>query len=82
MVIDEWNREPVYRQVAAHLRGQIERGELRPAQRLPGERALEEEYGVSFGTIRHAIKVLRDEGLVVTYHGRGTFVRPPDMQPD
>ncbi len=62
--IDRWNPEPVYLQLAAILRGQIERGELVPRQPLPSESYLTGHYGVSRGTARRAVQVLRDEGLV------------------
>jgi GntR family transcriptional regulator len=72
--IDRWNPEPVYLQLAAILRGQIERGELVPRQPLPSESYLTGHYGVSRGTARRAVQVLRDEGLVVTIPQRGTYV--------
>jgi DNA-binding GntR family transcriptional regulator len=72
--IDRWNPEPVYLQLAAILRGQIERGELVPRQPLPSESYLVGHYGVSRGTARRAIEVLRDEGRVVTIPQRGTYV--------
>jgi len=50
---------------------------LRPRATLPSESYLQQEYGVSRGTVRMAIGILRDEGLVVTIGGRGTFVRAP-----
>ena len=42
--------------------------------KLPGERDLAEEFGVSYITTRHAIAILRERGLIVSIHGRGTFV--------
>ena len=70
----------VYVQVADHLAGRIERGELAPGSRLPPERELATFYGVSYDTIRRATAALRERGLIETVHGRGTFVarRPPD----
>lgn len=44
--------------------------------RLSGERALAEEFGVSYVTVRHAMKVLRERGLIVSIQGRGTYVAP------
>ncbi len=41
---------------------------------MPAERALAEEFEVSYGTVRRAISILRDSGLVRSVHGRGTFV--------
>jgi len=63
-----------YVQVAAHLEARIRAGEL--TARLPGEQALREEYGVALGTVRKAVGVLRDRGLVVTVPSLGTFVSP------
>lgn len=48
--------------------------ELSPGDRLPGERRLEQEHGVSRITVRHAIAELVSDGLLVREHGRGTFV--------
>jgi DNA-binding GntR family transcriptional regulator len=42
--------------------------------KLPAERALAEEFGVSYITVRHATTILREYGLIVSIHGRGTFV--------
>jgi len=61
-------------QLAAILRGQIERGELVPRQPLPSESYLVGHHGISRGTARRAVEVLRDEGLVVTIAQRGTYV--------
>jgi len=72
--IDRWDPEPLYAQVAEILRGQIERGELVPRQPLPSESYLVGEYGISRGTARKAIAMLRDEGLVRTIPQRGTYV--------
>jgi len=77
--IDRWNPEPVYLQLAAILRGQIERGELVPRQPLPSESYLVGHYGVSRGTARRAVEVLRDEGRVVTVPQRGTYVSERKM---
>ena len=67
---------PVYRQLAAILRKRIERNEFPPRQPLPSEAQLIGEYGVSRGSVRHALQVLAEEGLTVTIQGRGTYVLP------
>ena len=64
----------MYLQLAAILRGQIERGDLVPRQPLPSESYLVGHYGVSRGTARRAVEVLREEGRVVTIPQRGTYV--------
>jgi GntR family transcriptional regulator len=66
---------PRYRQVAEELRRRIEAGAISAGSLLPAESALVREFGVSRGTAREAIAALRSEGLVVTEHGRGTYVR-------
>jgi len=44
--------------------------------KLPGERELAEQYGVAYTTVRRAMEVLRDRGVIITRQGRGTFVSP------
>ncbi|MEV5309981.1 GntR family transcriptional regulator [Streptomyces sp. NPDC052610] len=67
----------VYVAVADHVEARIRAGELQPGARLPAERDLAQEYGVAYLTVRRAAQVLRDRGLIVTVHGRGTFVSDP-----
>jgi DNA-binding GntR family transcriptional regulator len=74
--IDPDSATPVYRQVAAILRDRITRGVWAPDRRLPSEPDLEAEFEVSRDTVRRALDVLRDEELIVTVKGRGSFVRP------
>ena len=64
--------DPPYRQLAAILRGRIGAGEI--TARLPGEKALQQEFGLALATVRKAVKVLRDDGLVKTVPGWGTYV--------
>lgn len=66
--------QPLYIRVADDIQTRIESGELAHGARLLSERALAEAYGVAFHTIRHALSVLRERGLVESVHGRGTFV--------
>jgi GntR family transcriptional regulator len=66
--------EPMYQQIAASLRKEIELGRLSPGQQLPTELDLREHYGASRNTIRDAIKWLSALGLVETRPGQGTFV--------
>jgi GntR family transcriptional regulator len=76
-VIDPDGPEPLYRQVADVLRGRIERGELLPNRPVPSATALVQEFGIARGTALRALEVLRQEGLVRTVAGRGTYVVPP-----
>lgn len=65
---------PLYEQLAAALRAVIERGELAPGTRLPSERRLASELGVSRGTVVAAFKVLREADLVRSQQGSGSIV--------
>lgn len=61
-----------YVQVADQLRAAIMAGELGP--QLPSILDLAQESGLAINTIRRAIRILADEGLVTAAAGRGTFV--------
>jgi GntR family transcriptional regulator len=63
-----------YRAGADDIAARIGSGELTSGTRLRAERELAEHYEISYGTIRHAMAVLRERGLIQTVHGRGTFV--------
>jgi DNA-binding FadR family transcriptional regulator len=60
--------------VARELIERIERGELRPGDRLPSERELMLAYGVSRTVVREATSSLRSAGRIATQQGRGAFV--------
>ena len=78
MEIDHESARPVYLQLAAILRAQIKSGEIPPDRALPSVKVLVQIYGVAQGTAEKSVRVLRDEGLVQTVMGRGTFVSPPE----
>ncbi len=73
--IDKTEDRPAYQQIADELREQIYSGVLPENAKLPSERELSDEYDVARVTIRNAIAVLRNEGLIFSEHGRGVFVR-------
>jgi len=68
---------PKYQQIADRLRAQISSGVLEPGQRLPSEPELAAEYDASRNTVRLAIALLTNQGLVVSRQGLGTFVLEP-----
>jgi DNA-binding GntR family transcriptional regulator len=78
VTIDHEGDVPVYLQLAAILRGQIERGEIPPRRPLPSINRLAQEYGIARGSAEKAVQVLRDEGRVRTVIGRGVYVVPQD----
>jgi GntR family transcriptional regulator len=72
VTIDPDASEHPYVQLADQLRAQIVSGEI--TSLLPSIMQLTEQTGLAVGTVRRAIKILVDEGLVHTVPGRGTFV--------
>jgi GntR family transcriptional regulator len=73
VTVDHESATPLYVQVAAILRGRIERDEI--TSRLPSLKTITEEFGVSHITAEKAMQVLKDEGLVETVTGKGTYVK-------
>jgi GntR family transcriptional regulator len=65
---------PLYIQVASALRRRIETGQWRQGQQISTLEALEQEFEVARVTVRQAVELLQDEGLVRRHQGRGTFV--------
>lgn len=64
-----------YQQIADDIRSSVVSGDLAPGSQLPSLQALADEYGVSIGTVKSGLAKLREDGLIVTRHGRGSFVR-------
>ena len=73
----------MYEQVADHIEARIRAGEIPLGSRLPGEQELRREYGIALSTVRKAMGLLRDRGLVVTRPSKGSFVvrEMPSRQP-
>src|SRR5215471_11374899 len=68
-------------QVVAHVRTLIERRALRPGDRLPAERDLASQIGVSRPTVRAGLHALAAMGVVKSRHGSGTYIPegPPSL---
>lgn len=65
----------VYLRIADDIASRISSGSLAPGTRLRSERDLAEHYEAAVGTIRRAMAVLHERGLIESIHGRGTYVR-------
>ncbi len=63
-----------YKQVAAFFRSAVQSGDLKSGDALPTEAQLSDYMGVSVDTIRAALQLLRDDGVVVTSQGIGSFI--------
>jgi GntR family transcriptional regulator len=75
--LDRRRPEPLWHQLADALRRRIDSKEWPPGHQIPPEDQLGELFGVSRITVRHAVRILTEQGLLRREHGRGTFVRQP-----
>jgi len=66
-----------YVSIADSLQQQIESGEVSDGQRLPSQHEMAKQYGVSLTTLRSAVVLLEQRGLVRSEHGLGTFAQAP-----
>jgi GntR family transcriptional regulator len=78
--IDFDGPDPIYRQLADVLKRRIADGTYQPNRRVPSEAALCAEFDVSRNTVRAALRILADLGMVRPVVGRGVFVISPDAE--
>lgn len=76
--ITKFSRQGLPSQIASFVRNQIVRGELTAGARLPTEREMAVQHGVSRAVIRESVAKLIHEGLVISRQGVGAFVASPD----
>jgi GntR family transcriptional regulator len=69
-----FSKRPLYLQVRDALAARIAAGEWKPNVAVPNENDLAREFGVSAGTMRKALELMRQERLLTRRQGRGTFV--------
>lgn len=80
--INKTSATPMYRQVADRIRADIKNGIYKVDEKIPTELELIEKYDVSRITIRQAIDLLSDEGILMRRQGKGTFVTVPSESLD
>jgi len=72
---------PKYLQIAAYIRDQIIRGDLKPGEEVPSERDLAAAWNVARPTATKALEALRVQGFVESRQGSGTYVRARGVAP-
>jgi GntR family transcriptional regulator len=72
--IDKHSVIPLYHQLVELLREQIRAGDLSSGDQVPSERDLMQAYRLSRNTVRQAMGILENEGLIIRDHGHGTYV--------
>ncbi|MDR1535081.1 MAG: FadR family transcriptional regulator [Planctomycetota bacterium] len=68
-----------YEDIVRQIVGKIERGELRTGDRLPTERELGDQLGVSRTSVREALRALELLGIIESKVSEGTFVKQADL---
>lgn len=71
---------PLYVQISESLLERIEAGQLAPGTRLPPERELSRMLGVNRLTLRRALRMLEQQGLLTRLQGKGTYVAEPKIE--
>lgn len=66
--------QPIYEQIVSQIRGAVINGSMKTGEMLPSVRALAKELKISALTVKKAYDYLEEEGLVVTVHGKGSFI--------
>jgi DNA-binding transcriptional regulator YhcF (GntR family) len=81
MALDLDDPRPPYIQVANDLRAAILTRKFAPGEKLPSGAELAKHYGIARMTVQQALRILKDEGLVVARQGSGVFVRARTERP-
>ncbi len=80
-MLDRNSCTPLYIQLANYIRQQIIDGKIAVGDKLPSESEMIEEYSVGRRTIRDAIAILANEGLIEKHHGKGSFCKACILPP-
>jgi len=73
VALDFRSKEPIYRQIVNQIQDRLGSGDLEPGQQLPTVRQLAADLGVNFNTVARAYRLLDEQGVISTQHGRGTY---------
>jgi GntR family transcriptional regulator len=68
---------PIYVQLMEQIKHQIATGKLKPGDQLPTVRQLAADLRVNFNTVARAYRLLDEDAIISTQHGRGTFILDP-----
>ena len=74
LIINHTSMEPIYEQIVAQIKAEVIEGRMTAGDALPSVRALSRELKISALTVKKAYDFLDEEGMIVTVHGKGSFV--------
>lgn len=72
--IDLASHTPIYVQLMDEVKHRVAVGDLKPGDQLPTVRQLAADLRINFNTVARAYRMLDDDGIISTQHGRGTFI--------
>lgn len=75
--VDLTDHVPIYIQLMNQIKHMIATGELQPGDQLPTVRQLAADLRVNFNTVARAYRLLDEESIISTQHGRGTYILEP-----
>ena len=74
LIVSQTDPRPMYLQIKEQIRHRVAVGDWKPGQEVPSIRALAAAVRVSVITVKRAYLELEREGVIVTRHGKGSFV--------
>lgn len=71
---------PIYIQINDQIKHMVASGQLKPGDQLPTVRQLAADLRINFNTVARAYRMLDEEGIISTQHGRGTYILEPSTK--
>ena len=80
LIINHTSMEPIYEQIVAQIKAEVIEGRMKAGDALPSVRVLSRELKISALTVKKAYDNLEEEGLIVTVHGKGSFIAAANQE--
>ena len=79
-IINHTSMEPIYEQIVVQIKAEVIEGRMTAGDALPSVRVLSKELKISALTVKKAYDNLEEEGLIVTVHGKGSFIAAANQE--
>ena len=80
LIINHTSMEPIYEQIIAQIKAEVIEGRMTAGDALPSVRTLSRELKISALTVKKAYDNLEEEGLILTVHGKGSFIAAANQE--
>ena len=80
LIINHTSMEPIYEQIVVQIKAEVIEGRMTAGDALPSVRTLSRELKISALTVKKAYDNLEEEGLIVTVHGKGSFIAAANQE--